>query len=78
MWVLWKFSYLFTKSPRQGAQTSIHCAVCDEVQGVSGEFFVDCQVRKKLVNPLVLDQELAGRLWTVSAQLVGLEEKAEH
>ena len=42
---------------------------------MSGEFFADCRVRKKLVNPLVLDQELAGRLWTVSAQLVGLEEE---
>lgn len=73
--MFFSLSYLFTKSSWQGAQTSIHCAVSEEVDaGVSGEFFVDCKVRK-LQNPLALDEGLASRLWHVSALIVGLQEE---
>ena len=73
--LLFSLSYLFTKSSWQGAQTSIHCAVSEEmVAGVSGEFFVDCKVRK-LKNPLALDEGLASRLWQASARMVGLQDK---
>jgi hypothetical protein len=28
----------------EGAQTSVHLAVSEEVEGVSGRYFVDCMV----------------------------------
>lgn len=38
----------FFKTPEQGAQTTIHLAVSDEVNGISGKYFADCRVSKKL------------------------------
>lgn len=61
-----------SKSPWQGAQTNIHCAVTEGIEKYSGEYFSDCKV-KKSPNPLATDDALAERLWGVSAQLVGLE-----
>jgi hypothetical protein len=34
---------LFTKSPEQGAETSIYLATSPEVEGVSGKYFDDCK-----------------------------------
>ena len=59
------------KTPLQGAQTTIYCAVSEEMEGVTGKFVVDCKIRKP--NPQALDDEIAERLWKVSAELVGLE-----
>ena len=56
---------------QQGALITIYCAVCEEVEGKSGEYFVDCKLNKP-TNPEVFDKEVADRLWQVSAQLVGL------
>jgi len=38
------FRLLF-KSSKEGAQTSIHLAVADEVEATTGEYFSDCKVR---------------------------------
>lgn len=35
----------FFKTPKQGAQTTIHLAVSEELNGVSGKYFMDCAVR---------------------------------
>lgn len=35
--------YPFTKSPSQGAETSIFLASSPDVEGVSGKYFVDCK-----------------------------------
>ena len=61
------------KTPWQGAQTTIHCAVSDEVEGLSGQYFADCKPKKPC--PEALDDEIAERLWSVSSELVGLDEK---
>ena len=34
---------VFTKTPEQGAQTSIYLATSHEVDGVSGKYFSDCK-----------------------------------
>ncbi|TGZ52534.1 hypothetical protein DBV15_07940, partial [Temnothorax longispinosus] len=44
----------FFKTPEQGAQTTIHLAVSDEFNGVSGKYFMDCAVRI-IVDLLKLD-----------------------
>ena len=62
---------LFLKTTWQGAQTSIYCAVSEEMEGVSGQFLADCKIVKS-ANPLALDDNLAERLWEVSSEMVGL------
>ena len=62
------------KTPRQGAQTTIYCAVSEEMEGVSGQYLSDCKI-KKLTNPQATDDSIAERLWEVSMQMVGLEEE---
>ena len=63
---------LILKTPRQGAQTTIYCAVAEELEEVSGKYFGDCrqQVPKTAVS---MDDEVAERLWKVSSEMVNLE-----
>ena len=60
------------KSPWQGAQTSIYCAVSEDMDGVSGQYLADCKLRK-LTNPQATDDAIAERLWEVSSEMVGLD-----
>ena len=62
---------LILKTPRQGAQTTIYCAVAEKLEGVSGRYFSDCheQVPKTAVS---MDDQVAEKLWKVSAEMVDL------
>ena len=62
---------LVMKSPMEGAQTTIYCAVDEAVEGVSGKYFKDCKVTAPNTKAAV-DDDMAERLWKVSAELVGL------
>uniref|UniRef100_UPI00398F629A retinol dehydrogenase 12 n=1 Tax=Pristiophorus japonicus TaxID=55135 RepID=UPI00398F629A len=66
------FSKLTFKNPWQGAQTSIYCAVAEELDNVSGLYFSDCAVKK--VASQARNDEDAKRLWELSAQMVKLDE----
>ena len=61
---------MISKSPIEGAQTTIYCAVDEAVEGVSGKYFVDCKVTQP--SKAAVDDDMAERLWKVSAELVGL------
>ncbi len=37
--------FYLTQNVVEGAQTTIHLAVSEEVEDVTGEYFADCQVR---------------------------------
>ncbi len=63
---------LFAKSPEQGAETSIFLASALEVEGVSGEYFIDKRVVRPSDNALNVEDQR--RLWEVSGELVGLSE----
>ena len=63
---------LFLKTPCQGAQTTIYCAVAEELNGVSGKYFADCR-ETKLETAAATDEEAAERLWNISAKMVGLD-----
>ena len=65
--VLYAMKKLIFVSPNQGAQTSIHCAISQEVEGNNG-YYINCRKR----NPLAyaLDDELCARLWEYSFNLV--------
>ena len=67
----WLFS-IFIKTPWEGAQTSIYCAVSEEMEGVSGKYLADCKIVKTR-NKEATDDKIAEQLWQVSAQMVGLE-----
>ena len=54
--------------PQQGAQTSIYCAVSEEMEGVTGKYLADCKIMKTK-NPQATDDQLAEKLWEVSAKL---------
>jgi retinol dehydrogenase-14 len=60
----------FMKTPAQGAATSIHVASAPELERVTGRFFADRKPRRS--SKASYDEAVAGRLWQVSAELVGL------
>ncbi|XP_045143911.1 retinol dehydrogenase 11 isoform X2 [Echinops telfairi] len=67
MW--WLFS-CFLKTPEQGAQTSLHCALTEGLERLSGEYFSDCRVG--WVSAQARNETVARRLWDVSCDLLGL------
>ena len=65
--VLWYVS----KSPEEGAQTSIYCAVAEEMEGVSGKYLADCAITEPCKG--AQDDDAARKLWDLSLKMVGLE-----
>lgn len=69
------------KTPEQGASTSVMLAGSPLVEGVSGQYFDDCQVAPVLpgrpdgklegVAAYALDMENADRLWRMATELIG-------
>jgi hypothetical protein len=58
-------------SPEKGAQTTLYLATSPDVEGVSGKYFVNKNVRRS--SKASYDETTAQRLWQVSAQMTGLE-----
>lgn len=58
----------FTLTPEQGAATSIYLASSPEVEGVSGKYFDKC--KPIISSKESYDNEVAAKLWNVSAELV--------
>lgn len=63
---------LFAKSPAEGAQTAIFCAVDSTEQNRSGHYYRDCHDKKP--SKAARNIESAKRLWDVSMQLTRLNE----
>ncbi|NWR70928.1 RDH12 dehydrogenase, partial [Centropus unirufus] len=68
---LWKIFSFFLKTPWEGAQTTIYCAVAEELDSVTGQYFSDC--RPAYVSPRARDDETAKKLWSVSCELLGIQ-----
>ena len=62
---------LFTKTPVQGAQTSIYCTVAKEVEGQDGAHFDNCRKKKPVAR--ALNDEYCRRLWDYSMKVLKLE-----
>lgn len=58
----------FSKSLEQGAATQCYVALNPQVQGVTGEFFEDCNISK--TTPHGRDDEMAKKLWNLSMDLI--------
>jgi len=56
------------KDPNQGASTSVYVAAHDNLKGVSGHYFADCNPVQP-VGPHMEDDALALKLWEVSEDL---------
>ncbi|XP_053562157.1 dehydrogenase/reductase SDR family member 13 isoform X2 [Bombina bombina] len=61
--------WLFLRSPADGAQTSIYCAVQEGIEMYSGRYFANCQVKQ--VQSHARDDAVAKKLWEVSERLTG-------
>ncbi|EOA99254.1 Retinol dehydrogenase 12, partial [Anas platyrhynchos] len=68
---LWRIFSFFLKTPWEGAQTSVYCAVAEELESVSGQYFSDCQ--PAYVSSWGRDDETAKKLWNVSCELLGIQ-----
>ncbi|NXD07878.1 RDH12 dehydrogenase, partial [Nothocercus nigrocapillus] len=68
---LWRVFSFFLKTPCEGAQTSVYCAVAEELDSVTGQYFSDCQ--PAYVSPRGRDDETAKQLWSVSCELLGIQ-----
>ena len=62
--------YLF-KDAEQGSQTTIYCAVAEEMEGVSGKYLADCAIKEPCKG--AQDDDAAKKLWDLSLKLVGLQ-----
>lgn len=61
------FTFIFLKSARQGAQTTIHLAVDPTLENVTGKYFADCQLSE--VSKAANDDGAAKKLWEISGRL---------
>lgn len=68
--LLWALGSIFMKSPADGAKTSIYLASSPEVEGVSGEYFVNEKYIRSSKESY--DEEMQARLWDISLELTGL------
>lgn len=64
------FAGMFFLSPEQGAATSLHVALSDDAASTTGEYWA--KSKRERPTRAGRDDVAAGRLWTVSEQLVGL------
>lgn len=62
----------FTKTPVQGAQTTIYCAVAKEVEGQNGAYFDTCRKRKP--SHVAQNDKDCQKLWEYSMKMLKLEE----
>ncbi|XP_023671126.1 retinol dehydrogenase 13 [Paramormyrops kingsleyae] len=62
--------YLLMKTPWQGAQTTIYCAVEESIADVSGLYYSDCAPKEPA--PQAKDDQAARRLWDLSTSMLGL------
>lgn len=62
------FSVLTMKDVHEGAATQCYVAVHPSLDGVSGEYFADCNTARSTANGR--DAAMAERLWSVSEEIV--------
>jgi len=61
----------FAKSSQQGASTSIFLCSSEEVNKVSGEYFVDCKIKN--VSKTAESKENSRLMWEISENLTGIK-----
>ncbi|XP_077422503.1 dehydrogenase/reductase SDR family member 13-like isoform X2 [Vanacampus margaritifer] len=64
------FAKLFFLDPKGGSQTTLHCALQEGIETLSGRYFSSCALQQ--VGHKGQDDALAKKLWEVSERLTGL------
>ncbi|ESO95165.1 hypothetical protein LOTGIDRAFT_189035 [Lottia gigantea] len=64
----------FFKNCEEGAQTTIYCAISEEIEDVTGKYFTDCYVDEQSLNKLAHDETLTTQLWDISEKYTGLSQ----
>uniref|UniRef100_A0A915JYP4 Retinol dehydrogenase 13 n=1 Tax=Romanomermis culicivorax TaxID=13658 RepID=A0A915JYP4_ROMCU len=59
------------KTPKDGAQCPVYCALSKELNGVSGKYAAECKIQS--ANELVKDEKLCKELYEYSKRACGLE-----
>ncbi|EDO32533.1 predicted protein [Nematostella vectensis] len=67
-WLIFRIARLFAKTPEQAASTVVYCAVSPELNGVGGQYFINCRPCEPSVE--AADPDKARALWTLSERLV--------
>ncbi|XP_071512762.1 retinol dehydrogenase 11-like isoform X2 [Panulirus ornatus] len=75
-WICRKLYLLMGKDVQLGAQPTIYLAVSQEVEDVSGQYFVDCQVAK--TSELARQKKLAKQVWEATEVDVKLQPEEKH
>ncbi|XP_053641521.2 retinol dehydrogenase 13 [Cherax quadricarinatus] len=73
---VFKIFFTVCKDSELGAQTSIYLAVAEEVDGVSGRYYVDCKEAEP--SQLAQQKRLAQQLWKASEVAVKLQPHEKH
>ncbi|XP_033126834.1 retinol dehydrogenase 12-like [Anneissia japonica] len=73
--VVYCVSFIFFKNSKDGAQTTIHCAVEESLENETGFYYSDCKRVK--ASRKAQDEEAAKKLWDMSAQMVNLDVKED-
>lgn len=61
----------FFKTPEQGAQTTIYCAVDENLANESGNYYAECAIKEPWAQAKSVED--AEKLWEASWKLVGLD-----
>ncbi|XP_028931562.1 retinol dehydrogenase 12-like [Ornithorhynchus anatinus] len=67
----WRLFSFFIRTPREGAQTSLHCALAEGLESLNGEHFSECSLA--WVSTQGRNETTARRLWNVSCELLGIQ-----
>lgn len=62
--------WVFLKSPKSGAQTSLYCAMEPTIAGDTGKYYSDCKLTEP--EPHAKDDAMAEWLWNISEKLTGM------
>lgn len=62
--ILFPLTWLVLRTPEQGAQTTLYCALAPELVNVTGKYFCDC--KEAQIADQGLDKAAAKRLWAIS------------
>nr|XP_008119823.1 PREDICTED: retinol dehydrogenase 13 [Anolis carolinensis] len=69
--LLFNMCSFFLKTPKEGATSTIYCAVSQQVEGISGKYFdSDCSLAVPL--PLAEDPAIGQKFWEAAERLTGL------
>ena len=74
-WFGWIYRFV-VKTPYNGAQTTIFCALDEGLEDKSGSYFSDC--KEKRANPISEVVEEQEKLWRISEKAVCLSTKTSN